>query len=101
MKTQNDELSDLLQIWKAEPSTDTGFNRRVWSRIEAEEIQKNAIRNALFGWLRLLALPRFAVAAVAIAVFCGVFVGGLQARATQEERYLLSLNPFSSQSSHS
>jgi hypothetical protein len=95
MKNQPD-LSELLQTWKLQPASDSGFNRRVWSRIEVEEISRPSLNEALFGWLQVFALPKFAMAAVAIAIFSGVFIGGIQARTSQEENYMASLNPFNS-----
>jgi hypothetical protein len=101
MRKSNDELTELLQTWKPEALTDTGFTKRVWSRIEATEFQKNALSNVIVDWIHLLLKPKFAIAAVAIAILAGVSIGGIQARVKQEDRYLFSLNPFNTQPSRS
>ena len=75
---------------------DRAFNRRVWSRIEALESPGSGGWDSLFSWLQLMARPQLAAAAVAIALFGGVMIGGLQAQGSQEQRYLRSLNPYAS-----
>jgi len=89
------QLSDLLQGWtpKAEPGS--GYNRSVWARIEAAE-SNGPMDLPFFSWLQQLAVPRIAATCVAVALFGGILVGGMQARSSEEERYLLSLKPFAS-----
>lgn len=97
MSSEND-LSSLLQGWKPDLEPGSGFNRGVWSRIEAAESRRQKRTLSVFSWVGLLARPRIATAAVAVALFGGVLIGGLQARSSQEERYLLSLKPFAANS---
>lgn len=97
MSSEND-LSSLLQGWQPDLEPGSGFNRGVWSRIEAAESRRQNGTLAVFSWVGLLARPRIATAAVAVALFGGVLIGGLQARNSQEERYLLSLKPFAANS---
>ena len=92
MQPEND-LSTLLQGWKSDVETGQGFNRSVWSRIEAAESRKGTGLSAIYSWVRLLAVPRFAVTTAAIALFGGMLIGGVQARSSREDRYLLSLKP--------
>jgi hypothetical protein len=92
MHPEND-LSTLLQGWKSDVETGSGFNRSVWSRIEAAESRKGVGLSTIFSWVQLLTLPRFAVTTAAIALFGGILIGGVQARSSQEDRYLLSLKP--------
>jgi hypothetical protein len=91
------DLSALLQGWQPDLKSPSRFNRSVWARIESGAAGKGAILSTLFFWVRFLEAPRFAGAAVAIALFGGILLGGLQARSAQEERYLLSQNPYSAQ----
>lgn len=93
MSADND-LSTLLQGWQPELEPGSGFNRGVWSRIEAAQSRRQNEFASIFSWVGLLASPRIASSAVAVALFGGVLIGGLQARSSQEERYLLSLKPF-------
>jgi hypothetical protein len=88
------ELSDLLQNWSPKAESGTGFNRSVWSRIEAAESRKSSLES-LFSWTQGLASPRIAAACMAVALFGGILIGGLQANSALEEQYLLSLKPFS------
>lgn len=87
------ELSALLQGWQPNLKSETGFNRSVWSRIEAGETSPSTGLYGLFFWIQLFAVPRVAVATLAVALFGGILIGGVQARSAQEERYLLSQNP--------
>ena len=96
MSSKND-LSSLLKGWQPDLEPGSGFNRGVWSRIEAAESSRSGF-SAIFSWVGLLASPRIATAAVAIALFGGLLVGSLQARSSQEERYLHSLKPFAANS---
>lgn len=84
------QLSSLLREWKAVPEAGPGFRREVWSRIETRHRVSRP-----GGWLSLLALPRFAAAAVVIAVFAGMVAGNLQARSAGEALYLRSVDPLS------
>lgn len=93
MKPGND-LPDLLQCWNPPCVPDAGFNRGVWSRIEAAESRRNTGLADLVAWVRLLARPRVAVTAAMVALFGGSLLGSLQARTGQEARYLHSLNPY-------
>ena len=93
MNPADNDLSSLLQGWRADVEPDTGFQRSVWSRIEAAESRKSDGIERLFSWVQQLASPRIALTTAAIALFGGVVIGGLQARTSQEERYLLSLKP--------
>jgi hypothetical protein len=97
MPPKND-LSSLLQGWQPDLETGSGFNRGVWSRIEAAESRRQNGLLSIFSWVDLLSRPRIATAAVAIALFGGFLVGGLQARSSQEESYLHSLKPFAANS---
>jgi hypothetical protein len=97
MSSQKD-LSSLLQGWQPGLEPGSGFNRGVWSRIEAAESCRQSGLSSIFSWVGLLARPRIATAAVAVALFGGVLIGGLQAHSSQEERYLLSLKPFAASS---
>ena len=96
MNPEDKMLSDLLKGSLSGIDPDRGFNRRVWSRIEALESGGSGGWDSLFSRLQLIARPRLAVAAVAIALFGGVMIGGLQAQGSQEQRYLRSLNPYAS-----
>jgi hypothetical protein len=87
------ELSDLLQNWSPKAESGSGFNRSVWSRIEAAESRKSSLES-LFSWTQGLASPRIAAACMAVALFGGILIGGVQARSSQEDRYLRSLQPF-------
>lgn len=91
----NDELSDLLQSWQPDVEPSPSFNRGVWSRIEASQKPYAELLSNLFSWIQSMGRPRIAIAAAAVALFGGVLVGGVQAHSTQEERYLVSLNPLS------
>ncbi|MEI6322532.1 MAG: hypothetical protein WCP60_05450 [bacterium] len=90
----SDDLSPLLQSWQPEAPFSGDFNRGVWSRIEAMESHKGTGIQALLSWIQLFARPRIAVSAAMLAIFAGVFLGGIQARSSQEEHYLQSLNPY-------
>jgi hypothetical protein len=94
----HDNLSKLLQSWQTEAPEPQDFNRGVWMRLESAESRNGAV--AFFNWIALFSRPRIAVAAVAIALFGGVFLGSLQARSGDEDQYLRSLNPYSAQSHH-
>ena len=87
------ELSDLLQNWSPKAEPGSGFNRSVWSRIEVAESRKSSLES-LFSWIQVLASPRIAAACMAVALFGGILIGGVQARSSQEDRYLRSLQPF-------
>lgn len=89
--TSDNDLSLLLREWQASPAAGPGFTRNVWSRIEG---RRQDGLYSIFSWLCLLARPRIATTAIAVALFGGVLIGGVQARGSQEERYLLSLKPF-------
>ena len=93
MNPADNDLSSLLQGWRADVEPGSGFHRSVWSRIEAAESRKGAGLSTLFSWVQLLAVPRIAVTTAAMALFGGILIGGVQARSAQEERYLLSLKP--------
>jgi len=95
MMNPKNELTDLLQEWTPHTEPGSGFNRSVWARIEAAE-SSGAMGSSFFSWLQRLAVPRIAAACVAAALFGGILVGGMQARSSEEERYLLSLKPFAS-----
>lgn len=88
------ELSALLQNWTPKVEPGSGFNRSVWTRIEAAESRKSSLE-PLFSWIQDLATPRIAAACMAVALFGGILIGGLQANSALEEQYLLSLKPFS------
>lgn len=90
----SDDLSDLLQSWQPEPTVPRDFNRGVWSRIESTEIKGGTPFFAFFNWIQFFACPRIALSAAMLALFAGVFLGGIQARSSQEDRYLQSLNPY-------
>ena len=94
--TSQDDLSALLQSWQPDIEPPSGFNRGVWSRIEASQPRYTEILSDLFSWIHSMGHPRVAVAAAAIALFGGVLIGGVQARSSLEERYLVSLNPLTS-----
>lgn len=96
MHPEDKILSDLLTESLPGIEPNRAFNRRVWSRIEALESPGSGGWDSLFSWLQLMARPRLAAAAVAIALFGGVMIGGLQAQGSQEQRYLRSLNPYAS-----
>jgi len=92
-----DDLSDLLQSWQPVVEPSSGFNRVVWSRIEASQTRNSEVLSNLFipfRWIQSMGRPRIAIAAAAIALFGGVLIGGVQAHSSQEERYLTSLNPL-------
>ena len=93
MNPDDNELSSLLQGWRADVEPGTGFQRSVWSRIEAAETRKGAGLSTLFSWVQLLAIPRIAVTTAALALFGGVLIGGVQAHSAREERYLFALKP--------
>jgi hypothetical protein len=95
MMNPEKQLSDLLQEWTPNAEPGSGFNRSVWARIEAAE-SSGAMGLSFFSWLQRLAVPRIAATCVAVALFGGILVGGMQARSSEEERYLLSLKPFAS-----
>lgn len=83
------QLSSLLQQWQEVPETTSAFRRDVWGKIESRRLSRTE------GWFSLLAVPRFAVAASAIAVFAGMVAGNLQARSAGEALYLRSVDPLS------
>ena len=87
------QLSALLQNWTPKVEPGSGFNRSVWTRIEAAESRKFSLE-PLFSWIQDLATPRIAATCVVSALFGGILLGGLQARSTHEEQYLQSLRPF-------
>lgn len=87
------ELSALIQNWAPQVEPGSGFNRSVWSRIETAESRKSSYE-PLFSWIQGLATPRMAATCMAVALFGGILLGGLQARSSQEEQYLHSLRPF-------
>ena len=89
------QLSDLLQEWTPNAEPGSGFNRSVWARIEAAE-SSGAMGLSFFSWFQRLAVPRIAVTCVAAALFGGILVGGMHARSSEEERYLLSIKPYAS-----
>jgi hypothetical protein len=89
-----DNLSNLLQSWQPEVADSRDFNRAVWMRLESEENRKGVTAAAIFSWIQLFARPRIAITAASIALFCGIFLGTLEARSTGEDRYLQSLNPY-------
>ena len=89
-----DALSGLLQSWKPEVNTPSAFNHRVWSRIEISQDRTPSLLSSVFSWIQSMAQPRIAIAAAAVALFGGMLIGGVQARSSQEERYLISLNPY-------
>ncbi len=93
MSSPDNDLSSLLQGWRPRVEPGTEFQRAVWSRIASTEQGRATGLASLFSWLTLLASPRMATASVALAVFGGILIGGLQARSAAEERYLLSLKP--------
>jgi hypothetical protein len=90
----SDNLAKLLQSWQPEVADSRDFNRAVWMLIEAAENRNGVTAAAIFSWVQLFARPRIAITAGAIALFCGIFLGTLQARSTGEDRYLQSLNPY-------
>ncbi len=94
----SDNLSNLLQSWQPKVAESRDFNRGVWRRLESAESRKGATVSAIVAWIQLLARPRIAITAAAMAIFGGIFVGTLQARSASEDRYLQSLNPYSFQS---
>ena len=96
MKTDKD-LSDLLQEWTPKPEPRIDFNRSVWFRIQSVESRKIAWL-PLVSWIQRLATPHLAATCLAVALFGGILSGGLQARSSQEERYLLSLTPYAASS---
>lgn len=98
MKRSDNDLSSLLGEWQPAPEPGSGFNRGVWAAIEAAESRRQNGPLSIFSWVGLLARPRIATAALAVALFGGVLVGALQERSSQEERYLLSLKPFAANS---
>ncbi len=100
MTSCNDDLAKLLQTWRPEAVPGADFNRNVWRRIELAETRNGAPLGLLFGWIQMLAWPRIALSAAAIALFGGIVLGDLQARNTQEEQYLLSLNPYHASSAY-
>ena len=93
MNTDGD-LSALLQGWQPGLKTESGFNRSVWSRIEARQTKEGAGLFPLFSWVERLAVPRFAAATLAVALFGGILIGGVQARSAQQDRYLQAQNPY-------
>jgi hypothetical protein len=85
------ELSRLIRSWDPSLEPSVGFNRSVWSKIEASESRS---KEGLFSWVQGFATPRLAATCVALALFGGILIGGVQARSSQEDRYLRSLQPF-------
>lgn len=95
--TTDNELSELLQSWNTAADAGGDFKRSVWARIGSAESTESIPRNlflSLGDWIQSFAHPRIAIPAVAIALFGGALIGGLQARSAQEEKYLLSVNPY-------
>jgi len=86
----DNQLSSLLREWKEVPEAGPGFRLDVWSRIESRRHGSRSER-----WLSLVALPRFATVAAAVAVVVGVVAGNLQARSAGEALYLRSVDPLS------
>ncbi len=92
-----DDLSALLQSWQPDVEPSSGFNRGVWSRIEASQTRYTESLYGLFSpfrWIESMGRPRIAIVAATIALFGGLLIGGVQAHSSQEEHYLASLNPL-------
>ena len=90
----SDNLSHLLQGWQPEMTAPPNFDHSVWSRLEAAEARKGFLSAGISEFFSFFARPSVAASAAMIALFAGLFLGGIQARSTQEEHYLQSLNPF-------
>ena len=84
-------LSDLLRTWDVPTGIPRDFRRGVWTRIGRRTGDSMPLAER---WISLLALPRFAAAAAACALFAGILAGGLQARSDGEALYLRSVDPL-------
>jgi hypothetical protein len=100
MPSENDlqrDLSSLLREWQPAIEPTPGFNRNVWAKIQASEGRPRGFLSFLIPAVHRLAGPRIAMAAIALALFGGVLIGGLEARSSNQERYLSSLKLFATQ----
>ncbi len=85
-----DELSILMSEWTEPALENAGFNRGVWSRIEACSSKGN-----WFGRLLMtVARPRVAVALAVMAIGVGATTGLLISHESGSEIYLRSVNPY-------
>ncbi|OAM91332.1 hypothetical protein OH491_22730 [Termitidicoccus mucosus] len=102
MKTDSD-LSELLRVWKVEPTPAPGFQRAVWSRIERQKARHSrGVFSILREWF-VVKLPQPLHAATVIALFLlsGLGLANLAASRIErleavalKERYLTSIDPL-------
>ena len=92
------ELDQLLRATSAPLDAPAGFQREVWSRIEAEETSglRDGLRQLLERTLAFFAQPKIAVATCAAMVVIGTWLGmqSPQAQATGELAYVQAVSPF-------
>jgi hypothetical protein len=89
----NDHQLDLLLLEsKREFTLEAGFQRKVWSRIEAEAVPP-AVFHGLLDWLlRPLGIAAGVAAMVALGLFLGA--ASVPGKADQGLSYIESISPF-------
>ncbi len=90
-----DDLSNLLKAWDHAVPEPAAFKRGVWRRIEAVGAGKSfAVESLWKHFLASLARPQMAVAAVAVAMLAGAWIGHSSANPDGRQAYLRSVNPY-------
>ncbi len=79
-----------MSEWTEPVLENAGFNRGVWSRIEAASARGNWLSRLLM----TVARPRVAVSLAVIAVAFGAFTGAVISHESGSEIYLRSVNPY-------
>lgn len=87
-----DDLNLLLRSWQPEVAEPPNFRRNVWQGIE--RLSSGQEETWLAGLFGLLARPRIALSAIALAVAIGSIVGLEISSENQTSAYLRSVNPY-------
>jgi hypothetical protein len=93
---KDSELDQLLKASNVSAPLPAGFERDVWSRIEALESDRGLFRTSLERFLEFFALPPVAAATCAVMVATGAWLG-LNSQASNpagDVAYLQSISPF-------
>lgn len=93
---KDSELDQLLRAANATAPVPAGFERDVWSRIEALESDRGWFCVSLERFLGFFALPSVAAVTCAVTVMCGVWLG-LNSQVSNQSgdvAYLQSISPF-------